>query len=71
MDDIETPPEQAPDAERLPCEEWAKREGTEAWLLAGTRASQGWAIGREVTRDEFLSAVQSFANAPVGYGPKP
>jgi uncharacterized membrane protein AbrB (regulator of aidB expression) len=55
-----------PPEPRQPVEHWAQAHGTPTWLLAATRAANGWAIGREVTEQQFLSATQAFADSRVG-----
>ncbi len=50
---------QAQEETRRPHEEWAARRGTPAWLLAAARAKAGWALGREVTEEEYDRAVEA------------
>lgn len=45
-------------AARLPVEEWAARKGTPTWLLAAARVKAGWALGQEVTEEEYDRAVR-------------
>ena len=48
-----------------PLEEWAKElRVTRAETLLARRV-RGWAIGRMVTRDEFIGAVEAAKNVPI------
>ncbi len=44
---------------RRPFEEWVKEKQPAAWLAAAARTMRGWAIGREVTEQEFNEAIRA------------
>ncbi len=44
---------------RRPYEEWARELGTPGWLLAAAKTKAGWALGQEVTRKEYETALEA------------
>lgn len=48
--------------ELKPFEQWAEAKKTPDWLLAATKASADWPMGREVTETEFDEAVDRALN---------
>lgn len=44
---------------RLPAEEWSRRKGTPAWAFAAAKTKAGWALGQEVTEEEYERAVRA------------
>ena len=51
-------------------EEHAKAAGTPAWLFAAARAYHRWAIGAELSAEEFQKAITTTLAEPYGYGIK-
>lgn len=51
-----------------PVETLAEEANVPAWELAALRQATGWAEGRQVTQDEFDSALGQLRNRPVGGG---
>lgn len=47
---------------RKPIEEWAREKGTAAWLFAGAKAGEGWAVGAELTESEYTAAIAKAAS---------
>lgn len=39
-----------------------------SWELAGLRHATGWRAGKQVSEDEFESALELFRSRPVGGG---
>lgn len=52
--------------DRKPFEQWASEKKTPAWLAAAARAMRGWAIGREVTEEDFDAALTDAGAVAVG-----
>lgn len=47
-------------------EEWKKVLKTSAAVFAGTSVQQSWCKGRQVSRAEYESAVNSFLKSNIG-----
>lgn len=54
-------------AARRPFEAWAADKKPAAWQAAAARAMRGWAIGREVTEQEFDDSIQAAGKITLGY----
>lgn len=52
--------------ERRPYEQWVAAKKPAAWLAAAARAGRGWAIGREVTEQEFDAAIHDAGAVALG-----
>lgn len=46
-------------------EELAKKLAVKAWVFAGTMTANGWATGKQMTKQEFKSAVEAWLKAPM------
>lgn len=55
------------EAPRRAIEAWAEEKRAEAWRLAAARAMRGWAIGRELTEQEFDAAMKAAGEIRIGY----
>lgn len=54
-----------PDAQgRCTVEVWAAKVGTADWLFAAAKAGQRWAIGQEITEQQYSEAIEAAANVP-------
>ncbi|MFN7131602.1 MAG: hypothetical protein ACK4N5_05930 [Myxococcales bacterium] len=51
--------------ERRTVEAWATEKATPAWLFAGAKAGERWAIGAELTEDEYTAAIQKAASITI------
>ena len=51
---------------RKPVEEHAKAKNTPAWLFAGAKAGEGWALGRELTEAEYDAAIERAGSHRLG-----
>lgn len=47
-------------------EEWKKILGTSDAVFAGTGVKKNWNKGKQVTKSEYTSAVDSFLNSTIG-----
>lgn len=54
-----------PTQERLPVEVWRERLATPAWLWAAARVKSAWAVGQELTEQEYRAAVQEAAQEVI------
>lgn len=52
--------------ERRTIEEWKKVLGTSDAVFAGVSVKQSWCKGRQVTKAEYESAVNSFLKSNIG-----
>lgn len=43
-------------------EQLAKEHKIPAWLMAAARVKFGWAIGKELTEEEFLESIDATRN---------
>ncbi|MBI5939720.1 MAG: hypothetical protein HY859_04770 [Caulobacterales bacterium] len=57
--------QQGAEPERLPLEEWAKREKTAPWLVEGARVARRWGAGQLLTGAEYRAAIADFSGAPT------
>ena len=51
--------------ERLTVEDWAARQGTPLWALAGARVRADWAIGSVLSQKEYEAGIDAFVNGPT------
>jgi hypothetical protein len=51
--------------ELRPVEAWQTAHAVPEWLHKGACVAQRWALGREVTEDEYRAAVAEFGGRPV------
>ncbi len=49
-------------------EQHAKEQKTADWLFAAAKAYHRWAIGAEMTLDEYKAALAKVLAEPYGYG---
>lgn len=49
-------------------EDLAAERNLASWFVAGLRQATGWAAGKQVTREEFDTAVGRFSARPQGSG---
>ena len=49
-------------------ESLAKEAGTPGWETAAMMRAVGWASGKQVTKDQFEKALETFRNRPQGGG---
>lgn len=61
---LEVEPVSATD-EKRPVEAWQTAHAVPEWLHKGACVAQRWALGREVTEDEYRAAVAEFGGRPV------
>lgn len=54
-------------ADRQTIEIWGAEKRTPDWLFAATKALKGWAIGQEVSEEDYDLAVLAAANVQMGY----
>lgn len=54
-----------PPAPRLTIEAWANQKATAAWLFAGAKAGERWAVGAELTEAAYDDAVERAGNVQV------
>lgn len=51
---------------RKPIEGWAQEKGTAAWLFAAAKALRAWAVGQEVSEQDFDEAVADAGSVAIG-----
>jgi hypothetical protein len=49
-----------------PIEEHQRETGAPQWLHAAALRLERWGLGRELTRDAYLAAIERAANHPCG-----
>lgn len=59
------PQRDAPASAKLPLEQWATQHKIADWEVARVKLLQRWPIGREVTEQEFLAAVNAARNVQI------
>lgn len=56
----------APTEPLAPIEEHQRENATPAWLHAAALRLERWGLGRELTRTQYLAALERAANHPCG-----
>jgi len=62
---LEVEPVSSDAPELRPIEAWQKAHEVPDWLHAGACVAQRWALGREVTEEEYRAAAAEFGGRPV------
>ncbi len=52
--------------ELRPFDQWAKEERSAAWEVAAAAALRKWPAGREVTKSDYLRAVEAARGERIG-----
>lgn len=47
-------------------EQWSKEKNTPTWLYAAAVAFNGWPMMKEVSEQEYLSALENAQNVKIG-----
>lgn len=52
-------------------EQWAEVKNSPAWLVAATKAANGWPVGKELSEAEFDAELERIGNAEILGNPPP